>query len=371
MTHALLIADAPGHLLERIARSWVRYAGALHRQVLCSAVVPAYVRCRAGEASGLIHWVDPLGFQVCAGAVRVPQVAMVHHLSEAEIPGMLRALRLADGITTTSRRWKDRLEALTGRDVTLIPYAVDAARFVPQEDRDALRARSGIPATNFVVGYVGKATANAYGRKGLDVLQRVLEGAADRWPDLTVLLVGPGWESLAAHLLVRGVDVRHRAFETTEETAQMYPLMDALLVTSVEEGGPCTILESMACGVPAVTSNVGHVPEVVEDGVTGFTCESCSPEEYLVKLALIRDGAECAVGMGTRARAFILAERDEPVVLPAVDFGAIYRAAREHFAARSSGELAMRRVALLRLAGRYVARVLLRRGAAPTFTKAR
>jgi hypothetical protein len=193
----------------------------------------------------------------------------------------------------------------------------------------------------------------------------VLEGAVARWPNLTVLLVGPGWETLAAQLRTRGADVLHRAFETTEETAQMYPLMDALVVTSDEEGGPCTILESMACGVPAVTSNVGHVPEVVEDGVTGFICETRSPEEYLTKLALIRDGAECTAGMGTRARAFILAERDEPVVLPKVDFGAIYSAAHRHFATRSSAELAMRRMVLFRLGLRYMVRLLLRRGTKP------
>jgi glycosyltransferase involved in cell wall biosynthesis len=290
---------------------------------------------------------------------------MVHHLTEPEIPEMLRALHLADGITTVSQRWKERLEALTGRDVTLIPNTVDAACFVPREDRDTLRVRAGIPAANFVVGYVGKVSANANGRKRLDLLQRVLEGAADRWQDLTVLLVGPGWESLAAHFRARGVDVQHREFETTEETSQMYPLMDALVVTSVEEGGPCTILESMACGVPAVTSNVGHVPEVVEDGVTGFICETRLPEEYLTKLALIRDGAGCTTGMGARARAFILAERDESVVLPKVDFGAIYSAAHRHFATRSSAELAMRRMVLLRLGLRYVVRLLLRRGTKP------
>ena len=46
---------------------------------------------------------------------------------------------------------------------------------------------------------------------------------------------------------------------------------DLFLLPSAQESFGLAALEAMACEVPVVTSNVGGLPEIVEDGVTGFT----------------------------------------------------------------------------------------------------
>ena len=359
-TGVLLVADSPGHLLERIARSWQCYSGGTHGKVVCSETVPSYVRCRLAERAGLVHWLDPLGFAVCARAVRVPQIAMIYHLTDPEIPLMLRALKHADAITTISRDWQGRLEAMTGRTVTLIPSAVDVGHFHPVSVTDSMRACSGIPPGSFVVGFVGKATANANGRKGLELLEAVLLRAGGRWPDLVVLLVGPGWEALGERLGRARVQVVRRAFTTSEETASCYPLMDALLVTSTDEGGPYTVLEAMACGVPVVTTCVGHVPEVVTHGVTSFIAAP-DAEAFMVSLTLIRNGGQPMLALRARAREFIVSARDERRLIPQVDFARVYDDAVATFAIRTRRELAVRSANLMRLAGRFAARSLMRR----------
>jgi N-acetyl-alpha-D-glucosaminyl L-malate synthase BshA len=47
---------------------------------------------------------------------------------------------------------------------------------------------------------------------------------------------------------------------------------DVLLLPSETESFGLSALEAMACNVPVVASNVGGLPEVIEDGVTGFLC---------------------------------------------------------------------------------------------------
>jgi len=50
----------------------------------------------------------------------------------------------------------------------------------------------------------------------------------------------------------------------------VYPAMDILVMPSLEEGLPMTLLEAMASGVPVIATPVGHIPRIVRDGETGF-----------------------------------------------------------------------------------------------------
>jgi glycosyltransferase involved in cell wall biosynthesis len=67
-----------------------------------------------------------------------------------------------------------------------------------------------------------------------------------------------------------------------------------------------TLLEGMACGAPAICTNVASMPEVVEDGVTGFVVPPNDPEALGGKLTWLREHPEEARRMGERSRARIL-----------------------------------------------------------------
>jgi len=55
--------------------------------------------------------------------------------------------------------------------------------------------------------------------------------------------------------------------------AVLYSAADVLVLASSREGWANVLLEAMACGTPVVAYNRGSVPEVVEDGLTGFVVE--------------------------------------------------------------------------------------------------
>jgi glycosyltransferase involved in cell wall biosynthesis len=354
---ALLVADSPGHILERIARTFVDYGRGAEQRFVCSEIVSPYLIRRAGESDGLLHWINPLAFATYPNAARAPQVVMIHHLTEPEIEPMKRALRHADVLTTSSRRWLRRLTEMTGTPVDLIPYAIDANVFRPIDDATAARSNFGIGSGEFVIGYSGKAAADAFGRKGLDILTDLIKGCAQRWRDITVLLIGSGWSALARTIESWGVRVLRYQPATTEETAKVYPLMDVLVSTSREEGGPCTIMEAMGCGVPIITTDVGHVPELIIDGQNGFVCAWPDPAaEFIDRIALLRCDRELRARVVANGRRTVVEQRDARIVIPRIDFAAIYAEAQRRYAMRPSREVAARSVALSSLGLRYFAR---------------
>jgi glycosyltransferase involved in cell wall biosynthesis len=67
-----------------------------------------------------------------------------------------------------------------------------------------------------------------------------------------------------------------------------------------------TLLEGMACGIPAVCTNVASMPEVVEDGVTGFVVPPNDPIALRAKLLWLRDHPAETVRMGEAGRRRVL-----------------------------------------------------------------
>jgi glycosyltransferase involved in cell wall biosynthesis len=76
-----------------------------------------------------------------------------------------------------------------------------------------------------------------------------------------------------------------------------------------------TLLEGMACGLPAICTNVASMPEVVEHGVTGFVVPPNSPEALGEKLRWLRDNPARTRQMGAAAHQRVLEKFTWPAVV--------------------------------------------------------
>ncbi len=162
-----------------------------------------------------------------------------------------------------------------------IPIGVDTGRFRPRDAgaRAAARRELGLPESAFVVGSFQKDGVG-WGDglepkliKGPDVLLDVAERLAHEVPELVVLLTGPARGYVAAGLERLGVAHRHVLLPDLDAVAGAYRAIDVCLVTSRDEGGPKAVLESMATGVPLVTTRVGQAADLVRNGENGWLCE--------------------------------------------------------------------------------------------------
>ena len=76
-----------------------------------------------------------------------------------------------------------------------------------------------------------------------------------------------------------------------------------------------TLLEGMACGAPAVCTDVASMPEVVEDGVTGFVVPPNDAATLGARLGWLREHREAARAMGEAARRRVLERWTWPAVV--------------------------------------------------------
>jgi glycosyltransferase involved in cell wall biosynthesis len=122
-----------------------------------------------------------------------------------------------------------------------------------------------------------------------DTFVEVVSRLRDSIPELSVLLTGPARGYVRRELDRRGVPHRHVLASSRDELARAYGDADVCLVTSRQEGGPKTVLEAMASGVPLVTTRVGQAAELVADGESGLLANVDDVDALVVAVERVRD----------------------------------------------------------------------------------
>lgn len=162
--------------------------------------------------------------------------------------------------------------------VFLIPIGinVDFFPFRSAEQKQAARAELGIPQSSFVVGSFQKDGVGWEEGlepkliKGPDVFLSTIEKLKKHVGDLFVLLSGPSRGYVKRGLEKMQVPYKHLYIRSYPDVAKLFQASDVYLVASRQEGGPKAILESMASGVPIVTTRVGQAMDLVKHGENGW-----------------------------------------------------------------------------------------------------
>ena len=171
-------------------------------------------------------------------------------------------------------------------------------------ERTATRRLLGLGDDPFVVGWVGRMTAV----KRTDVVVRVLRELVERGVDARLLLVGdgPDRDDLERYAHELGVIRRCLFLGYQEDVARWYDAIDALLLPSVNEGTPVSVIESLAARRPAVATRVGGTPDVIRDGVDGFLVDSGDGEALAERLAELARDPQLRTQMGAAGRERVL-----------------------------------------------------------------
>jgi len=182
-------------------------------------------------------------------------------------------------VHTACSSTKDKLIAggFDKKKVILIPEGIDLKTFVCYEAKQKIEVRKklNLPVDKILLGSFQK-DGGGWGEglepkleKGPDVFCDVVEKLAKQY-DIHVVLTGPARGYVKKRLDDANISYTHRYLKNYIDVVDYYNALNLYLVTSRVEGGPKAIIESWACGVPLVTTNVGMAPDVIKDGENGF-----------------------------------------------------------------------------------------------------
>jgi len=193
--------------------------------------------------------------------------------------------------------------------ITIIHNGVDLARFPVDAatTRDAgLAATLGIGADDPVVG----ALAVLRPEKDHATLLRAARIVIDEIPLTRVLVVGDGPVRPELESLADRLDMTDRVVFTgaRHDVAPLLRLMDVVTLTSTSECFPMAVLEAMASGRPVISTCVGGVPEVVDEGTTGHLVPVGDPVALAARLIPLLRDRKRSRAMGEAARARVAAD---------------------------------------------------------------
>lgn len=159
-------------------------------------------------------------------------------------------------------------EGRHGAERVLIYNGVDLERYDHQEPCCTLREEYQMEPGSPIVGVVGRLELE----KGHPTLLEAWPLVLEQVPGAYLLIVGEGSRQDALHQIARDQGVERHVIFTgrRDDIPAITAALDVAVLPSYREAQGLTILEAMAMSRPVVASNVGGIPEMVQDGVTGL-----------------------------------------------------------------------------------------------------
>jgi glycosyltransferase involved in cell wall biosynthesis len=222
--------------------------------------------------------------------LNIPVVTTVHADTLSTLKGIFRKdiigsilyridismSRYSDMIITVSNALKERLieRGINKEKISVVNNGIEKCNEEKELDTLSIKERFGIT-NEKVVGIVGRLSAV----KNHFLFLRSAKILLKKERKVKFLIIGDGPLKRELEILAEELGIRENVIFTgwRDDVQQLYRIMDIFVLSSHMEGMPVTLLEAMFNQVPIVATKIGGIPEVIEDGVTGYLCPPDNP----------------------------------------------------------------------------------------------
>jgi teichuronic acid biosynthesis glycosyltransferase TuaC len=243
------------------------------------------------------YWVYPDGFgcALLGKALGLPLIlgGLGCDINNANSSPLLKrmvswTLRNSDRVMAISKAMKAKMEGLGVADnkIAVIPNGL-AERFAPMakaEARKLMGFHFNDHSTPMIV-YCGRFSPE----KGLEYLVKAARILDERMITFRLLMVGEGPAKERIRQLVRELGLQNTVLFIPELPSEIIPIVmnsaDVFCLPSIREGWPNVLTEALGCGIPAVASQVGGIPEILTSPDYGMMVPPENPDALAEALA--------------------------------------------------------------------------------------
>ena len=181
--------------------------------------------------------------------------------------------------------------------ITSVPTGIDLKHYIPG-DKNSARSKLGLPECRAVIGIV--ATLRSW--KGHRYLIQAFSMLVD--PGLRLVIVGDGpvRESLKQQINELKLDAQVFVVGNQRDVLPWLHAMDVFVLPSyANEGVPQALMQAMACGLPVISTPIGSITEIIENGVNGILVEPLNVTELHDTIRRVLADSEYRYELSTKA----------------------------------------------------------------------
>ena len=219
-----------------------------------------------------------------------------------------KVLNECDQIITVSNDLKQIAENLARPKVRIqvVYNGCDTEMFRDLGDKSRIRQDLKFPKDAMVLMYLGSIEKD----KGVYELFEAFDALAKRYKKLHLIMIGDGPDRDAINFLARKSGCQNRMWTPGGKINSELPLWlnasDIFVFPSHYEGLPNSVMEAMACERPVVATNIGGIPEIVEEGVTGYLVKVGDVKSLVLKIDALLSNESLRKTMGMKGRKKLL-----------------------------------------------------------------
>lgn len=202
-------------------------------------------------------------------------------------------------VTLTERGRREHVEFKIGplEKFIAIPSGIDIhpARF-SEEDTRQLRGQWIIPSERFIFGTVARLDPI----KGIPYLVQAMAEVVKAKPDSQLLIVGDGEQKQELQASCERLGIKYHVTFTGHQNnvGRFMEMMDVFVLPSLNEGMGRVLLDAMVLSKAVIASNVGGIPDVVDDGKTGLLVPAKDPQALAQAMLRLRNDAALTAEFG-------------------------------------------------------------------------
>ena len=194
-------------------------------------------------------------------------------------------------LVVLSQEWQEKLAVVKTDTPKVVVENYSAIH------KECLRVKNETPKTVLFLGFITKL-------KGCFDLPAVAAEVTKEYGDIRFIIAGSGdAETLQSRLKTQGLlqYFQFPGWVRNDEKDALLKSADLFFLPSYTEGMPMSILEAMGYGLPIVASNVGGIPQLVEENVNGFMADPGDIEAFSNAILAIVKDRDFAFKMGQKS----------------------------------------------------------------------